>query len=134
MASKHKTTDYSSQLKRMAACPARPLDMTSMIQVTKTEEDQRTIVVIDAQLSGDYRGAVEMCYKQTLSKGKRVSAFLRDVSTIDQSGRALLSRLAAKGIRLLTSSVGAYSVVGALKPAGTEALQITNPKGMRVRD
>ena len=45
--------------------------------------------------------------KQAIGHGKPVRLFLRDVSTMDESARALLGRLAAKGIHL--SAAGVYS-------------------------
>jgi hypothetical protein len=71
-----------------------------MIRVTKTEEQSGTIVTIDGQLSGESIAVVETCCNQAKSNGKPVQLFLRDVATVDQAGRLLLSRLAAKGIRL----------------------------------
>ena len=62
-------------------------------------------ITVDGQLSGEYVEAVETCAMQTLAQRKPTQLFLRDVSTIDESGRALLARLAAKGIRLQGAGV-----------------------------
>ena len=67
-----------------------------MIRVTKTEEQSRTIITIDGQLSGDSVAVVEACCKQAQPNGKPVELFLRDVTTVDQTGQILLGRLAAK--------------------------------------
>jgi ABC-type transporter Mla MlaB component len=96
-----------------------------MFRVSKAEERSRTIVTIDGQLSGDYIAVVETCCNQALSTGKPVHLFLRDVSTIDQAGRALLCRLAAKGVRLLASGVYTSYLLQALSPAGTEPLNFS---------
>jgi hypothetical protein len=82
-----------------------------MIRVTKSEERERTIVTIDGQLSGDYIEVVEVCCLQAESEGKPIDVFLNDVSTIDESGRALLTRLAAKGIRLVATGMYTSYVV-----------------------
>jgi len=76
-----------------------------MIRVTKTEEQSRTIITIDGQLSGDSVAVVEACCKQAKPNGKPVELFLRDVTTVDQTGQILLSRLAAKGVRLVARGV-----------------------------
>src|SRR4030081_286436 len=89
----------------MAACTTRNREMIHMIRVTKSEERERTIITLEGQLSADYIEAVEICCSQALSRRKPVDVFLHNVLTIDESGRALLTRLAAKGIRLLASGI-----------------------------
>ena len=54
-----------------------------MIRVTKTKEPSKTVVTIDAQLSGESVGLVETCCKEAESDGKPVHLFLRDVTAID---------------------------------------------------
>jgi ABC-type transporter Mla MlaB component len=89
-----------------------------MFRVSKAEEPLRMIVTIDGQLSGDSIAVVETCCDQAISTGKPVHLFLRDVSTVDQAGRALLCRLAARGVRLLGSGVYTSYLVQALNPGG----------------
>ena len=98
----------------MAACSARNREMIRMIRVTKSEEGERTIITLQGQLSRDYIEVVEICCNQAVSKGKPTDVFLHDVLTIDESGRALLARLAAKGIRLLASGTYTSYIVRAL--------------------
>jgi hypothetical protein len=76
-----------------------------MIRVTKTEQQARTIVTIDGQLSGDSIAVVEACCNQAESNGKLIELFLRDITTVDQAGQMLLSRLAAKGVRMVARGV-----------------------------
>ena len=76
-----------------------------MIRVTKTEEQSHTIVTIDGELSGDSIAVVEACCSQAKSNGKPIELFLRDITTVDQAGQMLLSRLAAKGVRLVARGV-----------------------------
>jgi hypothetical protein len=85
--------------------------MIRMIRVTKSEKRERTIITIDGRLSGDYIEVVEICCLQAASEGKPIDVFLHDVSTIDESGRALLTRLAAKGIRLFATGMYTSYVV-----------------------
>jgi hypothetical protein len=93
-----------------------------MFRVCKAEEPSRTFITIDGDLSGDHVGAVELCCVQAMSEGKPVHLLLRDVPTVDQSGRALLSRMAAKGIHLLASGVDASYLVRRAAQAGAESL------------
>jgi hypothetical protein len=74
-----------------------------MIRVTEPQEGVRTIITLDGQLPGDYIEVVEICCNQAVPKGKPIDVFLHDVLTIGESGRALLTRLAAKGVRLLAT-------------------------------
>jgi hypothetical protein len=76
-----------------------------MIHVTKTEEQSHTIVTIDGQLSGDSIAVIETCCNQAKSNGKPIELFLRDITTVDQAGQMLLSRLAARGVRLVARGV-----------------------------
>jgi ABC-type transporter Mla MlaB component len=85
-----------------------------MIRVTRADEPTRTTVTIDGQLSGDSIAAVEECCDQALAMGKPVHVFLRDVSTVDRAGRALLQRFAEKGVRLGATGVYTSYLVRAL--------------------
>ena len=102
-----------------------------MFRVSRADEPSRTIITIDGQLSGESMKVVEICCEKAISRGKPVLVFLRDVLTVDQGGRALLRRLAAKGIRLLASGVYTAYLVRTLDPAGAEALpsSIAAPPG-----
>ena len=84
-----------------------------MIRVTKSEEGERTIITLEGQLSGEYIDVVEIFCNHAESKGKPIDVFLHDVLTIDESGRALLTRLAAKGIRLLATGIYTSYIVRA---------------------
>jgi hypothetical protein len=71
----------------------------------KTEEQSLTTVTIDGQLSGDSIPIVEACCNDANRNGDQVELFLRDITTVDQAGECLLSRLAAKGVRLVATGV-----------------------------
>jgi ABC-type transporter Mla MlaB component len=89
-----------------------------MLRVSKAEEPSSTVVTVDGQLSGDSIAVVETCCDQAISTGKAVHLFLRDVSTVDQAGRALLCRLAARGVRLLATGIYTSYLVRTLNPGG----------------
>jgi len=76
-----------------------------MIRVTKTEERLRTVVTIDGQLTADSVAVVENCCSHPEASQKPICLFLRDVTTVDQSGTILLRRLAARGIRLRANGI-----------------------------
>lgn len=88
-----------------------------MIRVWRTEETSRTTITVDGQLSADSIAVVEACCGQAESNGKPVRLFLRDVTSVDESARTLLSRLAGKGIRLAGSGVYTSYLVKTLSSA-----------------
>jgi ABC-type transporter Mla MlaB component len=93
-----------------------------MFRVTKAEQGPHTTIAIDGELSGDHIEVVAVCCQQAIAAGKPVDLFLRDVSAVDQAGRALLRRLAAQGVRLIGSGVYTAYLVRALDPASVEPL------------
>ena len=76
-----------------------------MIRITKTEEPAGTTITIDGQLSVETIALIETCCTQAKTNGQPVQLFLRDVTTVDQAGQMLLTRLAAKGIRVVARGV-----------------------------
>ena len=76
-----------------------------MIRIMTATGPKVITITVDGELSGEYVDAVETCAIQAIAKRRPTHLFLRDVSTIDESGRALLARLAAKGVRLRASGV-----------------------------
>lgn len=88
-----------------------------MFRVSKTEERTRTLITVDGQLAGDGVEVVEVCCEQELSTGKPVDILLRDLTVIDQPGKALLCRLAAKGVRLRANGIYTAHVVRTIAQA-----------------
>ena len=86
-----------------------------MIRITVADEPARSVIIIDGQLSGESIAAVETCCRQAISRGKPVEFRLRDVSTLDGSGRDLMRRLAAAGVVLSATGVYTAYVVDALE-------------------
>ena len=77
-----------------------------MIRIMTATEPKLITITVDGELSGEYVDAVETCAAQAIAQRRPIRLFLREVSSIDESGRALLARLAAKGVRL--RAAGAY--------------------------
>ena len=63
-----------------------------------------TRLTISGEISSDCVESLESCCERALSMGKAVALVL-DATHIDESGRALLRRLAAKGVRLYAKGV-----------------------------
>lgn len=103
-----------------------------MIRIMRAEEPARTMITIEGQLSSDYVEAVENCCNQAISNGKLVQVLLRDVLTIDDSGRALLRRLAAKGVRLGATGVYTSHLLESIGPAGAGRPRAGSPRGVPV--
>jgi hypothetical protein len=86
-----------------------------MLRILTTCDPDANIITLDGHLVGDYIDAIETSVQQASGQGKRVHLFLRDVSNIDEHGRRLLSRLAAKGVELSASGVYSSYIVAALR-------------------
>jgi len=82
-----------------------------MIRIMTDARPKFITITVDGELSSEYISAVETCISQAMAKGRPVRLFLRDVSCIDESGRALLGAVAAKGVRLRASGVYSSYVV-----------------------
>jgi hypothetical protein len=78
-----------------------------MIRIQAANQPGGVIIAIDGQLVGDYIEEVEASIRKATEQQKHVHLFLRDVSHIDETGQALLFRLAAQGMEL--SAAGIYS-------------------------
>jgi hypothetical protein len=78
-----------------------------MIRIFTANERNAIRITIDGQLVGEYVDAVRTCAHDAIAQKRAVHLFLRDVSHIDEPGRALLNQLAARGVRL--SASGVYS-------------------------
>jgi len=76
-----------------------------MIRVMTATEPELITITVDGELAGKYVDAVESCVRQAIPQRRPIHLFLRDVYSIDESGRALLGRLAAKGVRLRAGGV-----------------------------
>jgi hypothetical protein len=91
---------------RITKCTGTPSwKEIKMLRVIKREERSRTVLIVEGRLSADYVQVVETCCDQAISTGATVHLYLRRVSTVDEAGRALLSRLEAKGVHLRASGV-----------------------------
>jgi len=91
----------------------------TMIRIFTTNDSRGLTITIDGELAGDDVKAVERWCVDAIRGRGSVRLFLREVSRIDEAGRMLLSRLAAKGIELSASGVYTSYIVGEIQgPAG----------------
>ena len=82
-----------------------------MIRVITADDPASTTVTVDGRLAAEFVEPVEVCCIQAISKSKPVLLYLRDVSLIDVRGRALLRKLADKGVGLKASGVYSSYIV-----------------------
>jgi ABC-type transporter Mla MlaB component len=82
-----------------------------MIRIMTDVRPKFITITVDGELSSEYVSTVETCVSQAIAQERPVRLFLRDVSRIDESGRALLGAMAAKGVRLRASGVYSSYVV-----------------------
>lgn len=78
-----------------------------MIRIQTANNPGGIRIVIDGKLTGEYVEEVEISIQKAIEQHERVHLFLRNISNIDETGHALLSRLAAQGVEL--SAAGVYS-------------------------
>jgi hypothetical protein len=74
-------------------------------------------VTVDGRVSADSVEVVETCCDQARFRGKRVVLHLRDVSAVDETGCAMLRRLAETGVRIVADGVYTSQLVIALRRA-----------------
>jgi ABC-type transporter Mla MlaB component len=86
----------------------------NVIRIMTATEPKRITITVDGELSGEYVGAVETFATQAIAQRRPTQLFLRDVSAVDESGRALLARLATKGVRLRAAGVYCSHIVAGI--------------------
>ena len=78
-----------------------------MIRIFTTTKRGAIIITIDGQLVTESLQVVAASAHEAIGRDKPVQLFLRNVSYIDEHGRALLTQLASEGVQL--SASGVYS-------------------------
>jgi hypothetical protein len=87
-----------------------------VFRVDKEFGEQRTRFTVSGEISSACIEVLETCCKQAIKDGKAVHLVL-DVTTIVESGRALLLRLAAKGVRIFAKGIYHYYLVDTIRRA-----------------
>jgi hypothetical protein len=88
-----------------------------MIRIMTAAEPKLITITVDGELAGEYVDAVETCVKQALARPSPTTLYLREVFRIDEKGRGLLARLAARGVRLRADGVYSSYVVARISKA-----------------
>jgi ABC-type transporter Mla MlaB component len=88
-----------------------------MLRVTETRTEHGTWLILEGRLTGPWVDEVKRCWKRLLARGTGQATFIdvREVSFIDESGKALLSEMHHAGARLVSSGVLMNSVVQEIK-------------------
>jgi hypothetical protein len=75
-----------------------------VFRLDKEFGEQRARLTVSGEISSACVEVLETCCEQTIKDGKAVDLVL-DVTTIDESGHALLRRLVAKGVRIFAKGI-----------------------------
>jgi hypothetical protein len=77
-----------------------------MFRLDRELGEQRTRLIITGDISTECTELLEKSCEEAIKDGSAVDLVLKEVTSIDEAGRALLRRLAAKGVCL--SANGLY--------------------------
>ena len=88
-----------------------------MLRIMTAEELASTTITVDGMLSGEGVDPVQTFCIQALFNGKPVRLHLRDVSAIDERGRAMLRHLADKGVDVTANGIYSSYIVEEIRSA-----------------
>jgi hypothetical protein len=88
-----------------------------MLRIMTADEPASTTITVDGTMSGEGIEPVETSCLQALSKGKPVRLHLRDVSAIDERGRAMLRHLAEEGVDVTANGIYSSYIVNEIQSA-----------------
>jgi hypothetical protein len=100
-----------------------------MFRIMTADEPTHREIIVDGKLSGECVELVETFCDEAIGNGKPVQLYLRDVSIIDESGRALLGCLTTKGISLKAAGLYSSYVVDLVMAERAEVLTSRVPDG-----
>ena len=95
-----------------------------VFRVDKAFGEQRTRLTVSGEISSACIDVLETGCEQAIRDGKAVHLVL-DITTIDESGRALLRRLAAKGVRMIAKGVYHSYLVDTIRRAASRDRNLT---------
>jgi hypothetical protein len=95
-----------------------------VFRIEKEVGEQKTRVIISGEISSACVEVAEACCEQAIRSGKAVDLVL-EVTSIDESGLAMLHRLAAKGVRLLAAGVYHSWLVDTIRGALSDDSNLT---------
>lgn len=89
-----------------------------MIRIITADEQGSTVITVDGVLAGESLHLVENCCAEALTKGQPVRLHLRSVSGVDESGRAMLRRLAARRVDMSANGLYSAYIIDEIKANG----------------
>jgi len=92
-----------------------------MIRIMTARDPDAVTITVDGLLSGEYADALNTCVKQAIGYRRPVHLFLRNVTGIDEGGRGLLGRWAAKGVQLSAAGVYSSYIVAEISASAAQA-------------
>jgi hypothetical protein len=95
-----------------------------VFRVDKELGEQRIRFTVSGELSSACIDVLETCCEQSIRDGKAVHLVL-DITAIDESGRALLRRLAAKGVRMFAKGIYHSYLVDTIRRAVSHVFKPT---------
>jgi hypothetical protein len=95
-----------------------------VFRVDKEIGQQRARLTVSGDISSACVEVLETCCEQAIRDGKAVHLIL-DVTTIDESGHALLRRLSAKGVRMFAKGIYHSHLVDTIRRAVSSDLTPT---------
>ena len=93
-----------------------------MIRIITADEQGRTTITVDGVLAGESLELIESCCTEALSKGQPVRLHLREVSGIDERGRAMLRRMAARRVEMKANGIYSSYIVDEIQADGQRRL------------
>ena len=90
----------------------------SVFRVDKEFSEQRTRLTVSGEISPACIEVLETCCEQAIRDGKAVHLVL-DITAIDERGRALLWRLAAKNVRMFAKGIYHSHLVDTIRRAAS---------------
>jgi len=91
-----------------------------MIRILTADAPEAITITLDGHLAGESVDAVEICTHQAIGQRRPVNLFLREVSAIDERGRALLCRLAEKGVDLSAAGIYCSYIIAGIRRETSE--------------
>jgi hypothetical protein len=84
-----------------------------VFRVDKEFGEQRTHLTVSGKISSACIEVLETCCEQAIRDGK--VHLVLDITSIDEGGRALLRRIAAKGVRMFAKGIYHSHLVDAIR-------------------
>ncbi len=92
-----------------------PLRRLKMLHVSHTDSSTHTLITVEGHLAGEGVPLVSQYCLERLADDRPLVLYLKNVTEVDQGGRALLRQLIVRGVRLRASGIYTEHLVEDLK-------------------